>query len=332
MRWLLHVGIILSIGCGAGSSAEPDEMTEFRDLSASGKPAPGENRDGRQQADPLPTDGAADTWGDATGGVSFSGASIPAAPSTNSMNETEGNVASGGAAGMEVASAAPVNDTQLDEIPPGRSESDEMPSGDSPPDGTSDDDAPRGGGSLSEPALDEIGDNEPDESTPANEGLGSEVDEAPSVDEMATQQSGGSDALAEQPEFAEGPDDAEDDVPMPNDTGSAPENMDEALGSRVQGGLDRMCVDALCHARTSNLINLEDITQLIGQQARGSAAMYVAPGSKENSYVYNVMLPVNQRTVPINGTQMPPFRRNISQIDIARFRAELGEWIDGLAQ
>ncbi|MEE2785997.1 MAG: hypothetical protein VX589_01575, partial [Myxococcota bacterium] len=135
---------------------------------------------------------------------------------------------------------------------------------------------------------------------------------------------------ASESETEQEPEPEQEQEPEPNERQFENIDDDNTFTERVQRGLSGLCVDALCHASTNNLTNLENITQLIGVQARGTAALYISPGSKEESYIYNVMLPANLRNMPVVGTQMPPQRAGVTETDIAQFRTELGVWIDNL--
>ena len=124
-------------------------------------------------------------------------------------------------------------------------------------------------------------------------------------------------------------------MPADNEQGDGLDNEpgDNLVGS-IQDGIDASCVSAGCHATQNNLRSLEDIQALIGQNPYGSGTPYIVPGNKEASYLYNVLLPPNERNIGINGGQMPPPYRPISlrrtPLQLRTLRDDIGRWIDGL--
>ena len=306
IRWLIISLLLSGVGCGDESPTEPQRFPAFRDRSHIAKPAPAAPGNDRDQAEPLPNQ-----FGDAAsegsrGGVSFSGASIPDAPSTTTADPSESDEPSVGDTAAADDEISPADD---DAFPTAGSNQAEIVEDEISP---ADDDAfPTAGANQAEIVEDDT----PPPNSSTSENQSGDEDELGAVTEDATQDEQLMREDNEQPAI-----DAELD----------PQAADQPMTQRIQRGLGRFCVDAFCHASTNNQTNLEDITRLIGQQARGSAALYVAPGEKEQSYLYNVMLPFNQRNIPTLGTRMPPARAGIAPEDVEQFREELGAWIDSL--
>ena len=296
-------------GCGDDTPTEPQRFPEFRDRSEIDKPPPAASANGRAQAEPFPSESARP----AEGGVSFQGAEIPDGPSTESMNDIAQGTATDERSDEDADADIQSTTGQPDADPAGidsdneeEAASAQMPT--SP--------------NASEP-----------ENTPSEEDDSSldgrdppPEDDRDADDDSSPEETASSEAGDDQPGT-----EPESEL-NPNESQFADSDMDDTFTQRIQRGLSGLCVEALCHASTNNLTNLENINQLIGVQARGTAALYIAPGSKEESYLYNVMLPANQRSVAVLGTQMPPRRAGITDVDIAQFRSELGLWIDNLEQ
>ena len=119
-----------------------------------------------------------------------------------------------------------------------------------------------------------------------------------------------------------------------NDNEPNDEQQESDLVSEIQNDLDASCVSAGCHATQNNLRSMEDVESLIGELPYNSGTPYIVPGNKEGSYLYNVLLAPNERTVAVNGAQMPPPYRPASlrrsPLQLRTLRENIGRWIDGL--